>query len=116
MNTPCANHPEKAGENLCDSCDRYLCAECLGAPVNRPGMLYYFCNREDCRRAYVAKLKKEGLAHAGLGLMSLMLIIASVWTNLTAAVFVLLCGLTTFASGIKLWREFRERQTKWSLS
>ena len=33
-NTPCANHPEIAGENLCDGCDRFLCAQCLGLPTH----------------------------------------------------------------------------------
>lgn len=110
MSTPCDNHPAKAGENLCDSCDRYLCAECLGAPINRPGRLYYFCNKEGCRRAYVAKVKKEGLVLAGGIVVWLWLIVTSIWTDLTNVGLVLVCGLTPITWSVKLWREYRHWQ------
>lgn len=110
MRTPCDNHPAKAGENLCDSCDRYLCAECLGAPIDRYGRIYYFCNKEACRRAYVAKVKKEGLALAGLVVVWLMLIVTCLWTDFTNIDLVLVCGLTPFTWCVKLWREYQQRQ------
>jgi hypothetical protein len=137
MTTPCDNHPANAGENLCDSCDRYLCAECLGAPVNRPvakaskliddilsaeslgapanwrRRLYYFCNKEACRRAYRAKVKKEGFALAGLIVSALIGIVAGVvfGANLLDMPFVIWVSVTVLLTmAVKLWREYRQRQ------
>jgi hypothetical protein len=112
MRTPCDNHPAKAGENLCDSCDCYLCAECLGAPVNRLGRLYYFCNKEACRQAYLSKVKKEGFALAGLIVSALIVMVASVTMefDLLNLGFVIWVRVTVSTGGVKLWREYRQRQ------
>lgn len=137
MRTPCDNHPAKAGENLCDSCDRYLCAECLGAPINRPvakaskliddilsveslgapanwrRRLYYFCNREACHQAYLSKVKKEGFALAGLIVPALIGIVAGViiGADLLDMPFVIWVSVTVLLTrGVKLWQEYRQRQ------
>ena len=139
MRTPCANHPAKAGENLCDSCDRYLCAECLGAPIKRPvakarklindilraeslgppsnqlGRLYYFCNKEACRRAYRAKVKKEGLVLTGLIVLALILIVASVISGadpLDMSFVIWVSVIVLLTRGVQLWREYRQRQLR----
>lgn len=53
----CGNHPEIYGVNTCDSCNRYLCDECLGPPQELNSRVYYFCKDEACQKKYKATLR-----------------------------------------------------------
>ena len=55
--TECCNHPETPGVSLCDSCNRFLCAECLGPPKELNYRAYYFCQNAACQKAYKTRLK-----------------------------------------------------------
>lgn len=59
MSSTCANHPTRAGEQLCDHCNRFVCAECFGEVIDRPGRNYCYCFAEDCERAYRKLFKRE---------------------------------------------------------
>jgi hypothetical protein len=53
----CGNHPAVEGVNTCDSCNRYLCAECLGKPIELNSRVYYFCKNEACQKEYQRTLR-----------------------------------------------------------
>jgi hypothetical protein len=53
----CGNHPAVDGVNTCDSCNRYLCAECLRAPIELNSRVYYFCKDEACQKEYQRSLR-----------------------------------------------------------
>src|SRR5438132_11945832 len=59
MNTACCHHPEREALQLCDHCDRFLCRDCLGETINRPGRTYYYCFDEACDGAYRKMIKRE---------------------------------------------------------
>ncbi len=46
MREKCTNHPDTEAFNLCHSCNRYYCKECL-----TEGTTYYYCSSPECRLA-----------------------------------------------------------------
>ncbi len=50
MVTKCFNHPTQAALSSCHVCKNHYCAECL-----TEGVEYYYCQKEECRRAYDAE-------------------------------------------------------------
>ncbi len=53
----CSIHPEAAAVSTCDSCNRYLCGECIGPPKEFYFRVYYYCKDEACQRAYISALR-----------------------------------------------------------
>ncbi|MBL8168622.1 MAG: hypothetical protein JNJ50_10740 [Acidobacteria bacterium] len=105
-NTPCANHPEIAGENLCDGCDRFLCAQCLGLPVKRLGRTYFYCRQDSCKRAYLLKLKIEGLSLVFLLVAAALYLLTDFWVGAGFSLLVLSC----LPSARERWKEYQQRQ------
>ena len=105
MSSTCANHPTRAGEQLCDHCNQFFCAECFGEVINRPGRNYCYCFAEDCERAY-RKLFKRQLWPIPL---LLALGIITLWQREWTTVLYLL-GLTgMFADSWHIWRVKQRR-------
>ncbi|MFZ1519206.1 MAG: RDD family protein [Ignavibacteriaceae bacterium] len=46
--TFCINHPQKIALSFCHHCQEYFCDECLNE-----GLVYYYCNKEECKKQYL---------------------------------------------------------------
>jgi hypothetical protein len=57
IGTKCSKHPGGAGVSTCDSCNRFLCGECIGPPTEFYFRVYYYCKDEACQRAYISALR-----------------------------------------------------------
>jgi len=84
----CSSHSDAAGVSTCDSCNRFLCVECLGAPKELNFRVYYYCKDEACQRAYKSALRPRirrvlfllwGLGFPALTFLIYLLI--NIWTQ-----------------------------------
>lgn len=120
MSSPCANHPGTAGANLCDECDRFLCVECSGPPIERVGRVYYYCKAVHCQESYLSKTKRELFGLAGISTIALLFLVVLAlgkpprdWLDGVTWLPAMFMG-SRFAFARFL--EYRERKQYWGLA
>lgn len=76
MPSKCSDHPEKDSFQICDSCNRFLCRDCIEEIKWFPGRVFHYCYRKSCNAAFLNKARKWLTGFGVFMLVFLILIVA----------------------------------------
>lgn len=113
MASTCANHPDKTGYQICDSCSRYLCRDCIDEIKWFPGRDFHFCYQEPCNRLFLKKAR-SWLIVVGVFLAYMLIIIILMLKNRDFSKLWLLglliaINIGSFRITIRILRDYRRR-------